>query len=576
MSVQNLFEKEINSYISGTVQISEGRTFSQYNLVKRIDLFANKHYPTGDTDSQGNYKHWFEIQESRINGEVKNVDFDSKDIFAYSEFKEDEFPVLVSNIFLRKFLRDKGKSEEINDALELGSGWGNVIWKKVGKDYETLDPRNTYIINQTAKTLKDTPVIERHIFSPKDLRAKKGIWDDDAIEHTLDNFTNKFFKQTKDSTPESKTIPYYEIYERNGEISEKELFEAQEKKGGDESKYVFAKIVLAGLSDNKNSQVLFADEVNPDEIYKEYHRGPYKGRWWREGLYELLFDIQIRCNEVGNQLARGLEWTSKTLFVSADKLVVQNAMTDLLNGDIIVSSNLQQIDVRMRGFDQLIAEWNRLLQLANEISNSFEVVQGQTQPSGTPFRLVERLNLNANKLFDRLREKFAIPYRELFNEWVLPDMLTELKTQEIISLSADSEYFSRLALWMVDGWYRENLVAIGPHSAEQASVIKQTKLEEILENDIIFQKLQREMFKDFKPRIEVIIHGESVGLNEELESLATFIQLEADPIRRRALIEIAMQKKGIDVAGLPKTPPNQQLAAAPTQTKEPRLAEATA
>ena len=40
-----------------------------------------------------------------------------------------------------------------------------------------------------------------------------------------------------------------------------------------------------------------------------------------------------------------------------------------------------------------------------------------------------------------------------------------------------------------------------------------------------------------------------------METLSTFIALEADPIRRTALIELAMRKKNIDVASLPKTPP---------------------
>jgi hypothetical protein len=39
----------------------------------------------------------------------------------------------------------------------------------------------------------------------------------------------------------------------------------------------------------------------------------------------------------------------------------------------------------------------------------------------------------------------------------------------------------------------------------------------------------------------------------ELETLFSFIQLETDPVRRSALIELALSKKGVDITGLPKT-----------------------
>ena len=40
-----------------------------------------------------------------------------------------------------------------------------------------------------------------------------------------------------------------------------------------------------------------------------------------------------------------------------------------------------------------------------------------------------------------------------------------------------------------------------------------------------------------------------------MESISSFIALESDPIRRTALIEMAMAKKNLDISNLPKTPP---------------------
>ena len=68
----------------------------------------------------------------------------------------------------------------------------------------------------------------------------------------------------------------------------------------------------------------------------------------------------------------------------------------------------------------------------------------------------------------------------------------------------------------------------------------------------------------------MVIAGEGSTMVADLESLASFAQLELDPVRRTALIELAMMKKGIDVASLPKTPPappQSQIQAPQSQTQ---------
>jgi len=109
----------------------------------------------------------------------------------------------------------------------------------------------------------------------------------------------------------------------------------------------------------------------------------------------------------------------------------------------------------------------------------------------------------------------------------------------------------------------ENLLSFPPHDNMMRDQIKTKKLKEMMERPEQLAKLSREMFKDFVPHVSIEITGEKVNLDAEMQTLASFIQLEADPIRRQALIEMAMKKKGIDVSGLPKAPPQ---ALAPMQT----------
>jgi len=547
-------KNEIDNYINGYTQISEGYKFSQYRTIKRIMLYANNIYPKGKVDSQGDYKYFFDVIAPRIDSEVKNIDFDTSNISLYSESPKDTLAVFIGNLALKEWLEENEQAVEINNAIELSSGWGNLVWKKIKDGYELFDAKNFYVINQTAETLDETPVIERHILTQSDLRAKKDIWDN--VEEVIKDCGSKAISVNKEDSTKKSSIDYYEIYERNGEVSEKELKEAQGKTGGKEDKYILAKIIVAGIDNasEKGNHILFAEEIS-EMPYKEYHRGRYNGRWWRLGLYEILFDIQTRANEIGNQISKGLGWSSKAIFWSPDKLIAQNILTDMQNGDIIKTTGMKQVEVRMQGIDQLIADWNRLMEMADRLANSYEVVTGESLPSSTPFRLGAMLNQNANKLFVYIRQKLSIAFESVFQDWVLPDILKDFKKKDILRVTGDTDLMERYYQMVVDSWYITNLVALPPHTPQDAMMLKTQKLQEIKSKPEQYLKLEKKIWDSFKPRIRVVITGENVNLQVELDTLSTFIQLEQDPVRRTALIEMAMAKKGIDVKGLPKSPP---------------------
>lgn len=571
LALAKTMESEITDYFTKTVSLSKDNNHSQHQLVRRIALFESRVYPTGKFDKQGNYKTWWDIIAPRIDAEVKNIDFDTKDIEAYSPRKIDDVASLIVNLKLREWLRDNGQAEELNSAIEEGSGWGNVVWKKVNGGYERVDLRNFYVINQTARSLRQSAAIERHQLTQSELRekAQKGVWKN--IEKVFADCGQNIYKADVESTQQETTTPIYSIYERNGEVNLKDLkaFTMETVEKGDESKYVFARVIAAGTEGTEGGatmkHILFAEQMpgmDNGDVYKEYHRGRYKGRWWREGLYELLFDLQVRGNEVANQISQGLLYASKTIFTDDDRSSVQNIITDLKNGDFIKSKNLRQVEVRMQGFDQLAAEWNRILEQANEIANSREIIQGGGTPSGMPFKLGQLLDVNANKLYDFIREKISIPFREIFEDWIIPTLVEDLKVEEVLRLTGDSEMLKRLREMVVEDWYIRNLFRFGMHTPEIAATIKAQKMEELAKSPI-FLKQFKEAFEDYKARVSVIITGENVNLDAKLQSLATFIQMEADPVRRSYLIEKAMRMKGFDVGEFPRSTPEQLAGVAP-------------
>ena len=559
--------REIEDY-NEPIDLSEGVSFSQPKLVKKISQCEAQVFPKGKKDSQGKYKYWFDIITPRVNAEVKNIDFDTKDAIVYSDHFGDKLAVLLSNFELSNFLRDANKGEEFNNNIETFSSWGNVVWKKTKEGYEEVDLKNFYVLNQTAKTLDDSDVIERHILTQADLRAKKGAWEN--VDAVIKDCGDRFFSSTRKSRDIDKSSPSYEIYERNGEVSEADLFKVKGMQGGDPDKFILAKIIspVAGIEKDGEGKkyCLFAQEIS-EKPYKEAHRGRYKGRWFREGMYEILFDCHVRANEIGNQLARGLEWASKTFFRTSDTLIIQNALTDLRNGAIIRAKELSQVETRMQGFDQLIADWNRNIRHADELANSYEVVTGESLPSGTPFRLGAMLNQNANKLFDFLREKLAIALEDLFNEWIIPKVMRKTRAKKVIELTGSGEALKEYREMLVNAWYVGNLLSFPPHSSEQAVALKAIKSQELARDKGAMAKIEEGFWEGFKPRARVIISGENVNLARDLTTLATFIQLEADPLRRSHLVELALSKSGVNISDMPRSAP-EQLTGRPAQVPQ--------
>lgn len=581
-------ETDINSYLTGKIELSPGVSFAQYATINRIYKFRNRDLSGTKINPDLSYNYYYDIISPRADSEIKNLRFDTKNILAFSQSPRKDFPaVFLINASLKEWMNENGEDDKLKASVEEFTANGNIGFKKVKGGYEIVDALNTYITNQKAETVDDTDIIERHEYTASQLKAMP--WEEAKVDATILELGNHTFTAGPETTAIQTSGKRYEIFEFTGEVSEKELFEAQGKgDSGDEHKYLLAKVIVAGLkqSGTGTKYILFAEEL-PGKMSDHYlyaHRGRYEGRFWRVGMYELLFDHQIRANEIGNQLSTGLEWASKTIFRSKDNRVMQNIRADMDNGDVIIAEDLQQVNLRMGGLDQLIADWNRLMQDADRLANSSEAVRGESMPSGTPFRLGALLDENAGKMFIMLRQKIALPYRRVFREWVLPNLVKDLKGKKIFRLVGDIDVMDQLREIMVDSWYMQNLVQIGPHTQEQADAIKQEKMDQLKKTDPTIEN-EKEVWEGVLPRIFVTITGENSDLADQIQDLVSFMGLEQDPERLAYLLDSIYKIRGIPVPPKRPTPPpvtampeamNQQ-GQQPTkkQTKAPVMAAQT-
>jgi hypothetical protein len=549
MKALDIITNEIHDYLYGTVDIGDGIKFSENKLKRRINFYKNRYQQTGKI-VDGDYQYWYDLMYPLINSEVKNLRIDSKYIMVWSKSPIVDFaPVYIANAKNAEYMEETGRADELAESVEDFAADGNVLFSKALNGYERCDMQNTYIINQSARTVEDTAIIERWVKDANWLKQRKGIYD--HVDEVIKNCGNKFFSriETNRQANNSQT-KFYEIHKRTGILSEKDYLELKGDKTGSEDRFVFTIVITAGLRKGSNADryILLAEDITGDKMtdwYTEAHRGAYKGRWWREGLVELLMDHQTRYNDLTNQIARALDIAMKVVFRSADLITINNARVAIDNGDILRSEDLSQIDLRVHNLDQAISDRNAALQDAQRVANAFEVVTGESLPSGTPFKLGMLQDVNANKLYTHLRKKLAIPYRRVYRNYVLPELVKKLKGEDIIKLTGDGTMLSKFNEIVANSWYWKNILKIGPHAPEQKDLLIKAKVAELSQMDPLIKNM-KEIWEGVLPRLFVTIVGENYNL-EEQQTIINMLNYETDPVRRAFLMDYIYSSRGIPV-----------------------------
>jgi len=297
--------------------------------------------------------------------------------------------------------------------------------------------------------------------------------------------------------------------------------------------------------------------------YKKLDLFKIEGRALGLGITEILFDLQIRRNEMGNQKADSMRTTSKTLFQTADDNVDGNMITDLLNGDIINSKQpITQIDTTERNLGAFAQEENNIKQDTRDLTSAQEILTGESLPSRTPFRLGVLQLQQASKLFEFIKENNGIFLQEVFEEWVLPrferdidkDFVFEIYNNKTLRAIVETDVNRRL-----NEAIKKIVLATGAYpTKEEVETVKAALMADADKPQ--FVEIIKGYFKNFKKTLFIDVTGEQHNTAQEVETMTNMMQLLAqnpqimqDPQLRDFLLAIA-EKTGIDPSILPTAP----------------------
>lgn len=507
-------KKEIEEFEKGSIEIVPGYNFNQKETLNRIFLYFNSKYESGEFDDQGDKKYFYNIVRAPCNTATKAIDFDTKDIRIFTAEGGDYWTTWLFARDLKFWMKDRKFGKVLNRIFFELPIFGSVVLKIIDGKIYFVDLRN-FIIDQAADSLdKANYIIETHNYTPIEFTkiAKEKQWKN--WEKVLDLFRN-----SKDS--------YIKVYERYGEDPEDD--------------FAFKRIILAEVQ----KDIIVLDEEKIEEIpYWEFHWEKIPGRWLGIGRVEIVFDPQIRVNEITNQQVKSSYWSTLRIWQTTDEGIDRNLLTDVENGEILhVESEIRPVDMVDRNLSYYSSEIQKWLTNRDEITFSYDVIRGERLPAGTPLGSAQLATAMISSYFDQIRENIAMDIKELFYEVIIPSFMKENSREHLLRIAGeDLEELNNLMIKIKRNEKIINYIQRNKTypSSQEIKIIESIIKEELKNKKEEFIYIPKDFYKDVKYKIDIDIVGEAIDTRIRatnmwlaLQAITSDPTLLIDPIKKK-------------------------------------------
>jgi hypothetical protein len=446
--------QETDDFVNNYIEVVPGYSFSQYSTIKRIHLYSNDRFENGQT-FMGRDKIFFNICNNPTEVAATMLDFDTKNIKAYSRAPQSYDKLFLFNKELEYYLKENDFATMLNDLAVDIARYGSAVIQKTKKGIKSVDLRKL-VLDPTVKRISDSRFVTIiHEMTHSDLRkmAKENGWDTQAVESLISKYNQE--KKMGSSSTESyidsggnvnqiRSSPYVKVYERYGEVPEYFLNPKSKSE-----KMVKALFICAGADLNARNdkgevyadygEVLFKSPWHKRYPFMDFHYTKTNGRWLGIGVVEKLFPIQIRFNELKNQLRFAMELSSKRIFQTRDRTAFNNLLTDIDNGQILLTkSEITPIMNEERNLAAFNVEEDAYYKQAQDLTFAYEAVRGDIG-SNTTATAATIATQRGGSVFEFKKENIGNDLRNFFNQFVKDDVIKSITPAHVLIFSGNTE-----------------------------------------------------------------------------------------------------------------------------------------
>ena len=601
-SIGELVRKSETQYTKQSTQMSKYVNFSMHETIETIIAYLNSKHVSGEFDSQGREKPFFNIVIAAANIWMRATDIDRKNIKIRATKRKEWLNSFIATIKLREWMNKEKFGVYLNEWGRVLARYGSAITKVIENDsglHISVTPWNRIICD--AVNFAGNPKIEVLELTEAELYQRIDTHGYDAVQvkALCDALTDR---QTLDKQRKDNKNDYIRLYEFHGNVSKKYLAKTEEEAEAWKDTYVQQMHVISfvgkksGRKTEYDDFTLIAGQEKKDP-YRIAHLIEEDGRTLAIGSVEHLFQSQWMTNHAKKNSKDTLDIASKLMFQSADaSFVGRNVLTDIENGDIFIHGvgNLDPIrqvnnakpDIQQ--WDTFSADWKAV---GNEINGISESMLGAMPKSGTAWRQTEAILQEGYSLFEVMTENKGLFIEELIREDFIPYMKKSLDTSEEVSAVLEDAEVNRIdSIYIKSKSFQEaNRKAVvepllrGEVPTQQgfdtALVESQAQIKEslgTLGNQRFFKpseisdKTWKEQFKDMEWEVEVDVTGESHDVQEALTTLNTALRLVLTPgfdqnPKAQAIVGRVLELSGamspIEYSSIPNPTPAPQLPA---------------
>lgn len=553
---------EIENFKTKQISIVPGLFYNQYDIVQKNYFYYLSKFQTGEVDIDGDRKYFNNINKNPCKVFSKSIDFDTKNIRMLTTGGGDPLKTWFMERDLKFWMRDKQFGKDLNRIFKELPIFGSVVLKIVDGEPQFVDLRN-FVVEQQADSLPQSNyIIEIHNYTPVEFRnvAKQMKWGGDKVNEVI-----KQFHDMKDTS-------HIRVYERYGESED-------ETDNAPNGKWTYKRVFWADvgtdefdawgkMSGPKKGVELFSEEwtqEQTDDLYWEFHADKMPGRWLGIGVVESLYEPQIRLNEIANLQSKTSYWAALRLFFSQDPKMSGNLLTDKRNGEVVTGdAPITQIDMSDRNLAFFTQETQKWMANRDELTFTYDVVQGERLPAGTPLGSAQLAVTQTLSYFEGIQEEVALGIKEMLYEVILPQFEKDQSAEHTLRLVGKDldKYVEMVKNEMVLKELIRMMVGSKFPTNQDKDVIGVAIEQSIKQGKEKILTVPRGFYKDVKYDIDIDITGESIDTRVRQATIFAVMQaITADPTMtqdptKRKILYMMMENGGIspdDIFDTPKT-----------------------
>lgn len=594
--VGNLIRQQEQDYTSGNpVRVSEYVEVDTYADLNRIDAYANSKHISGDTDSKGREKPFFDIVTAVMNIWYRATDIDRKNIRIYSNKKANYVSSFIATIYLQNWMNKARFGSFLNKWGRTLSKYGSAVLKFVEKDGELIPSVvNWHTLIVDPVDFAGNPVIEVLDLTPAQLR-KRG-YDEEAVEKLIEDTESgkRDVRRDLKGIAKDERDGYIRVYEVHGELEEEYLTDNEEDEGTAQMMIAFS---FTG-TESKGYTDYFLYRGREKNPYMLTHLIEEDGQTLSKGAVKTMFESQWMVNHSMKAVKDQLDLASKLIFQTADENYVgKNALSAIEQGDILVhamNAPLTQVANNSHDITSLQNQKTEWQSIANEQAGASDAMRGVAPKAGTAWRQTEAMLQENHSLFEIMTENKGLAIEDMLRDFVLPFLRRKLNNKDEIVAVLESYDLQRLDKTFIKAKARQIFEKKAKDEIKQSLLKGEVPnfidpdtqdLEQKLQKDLadfgnerfivpseIDDKTWKDVFKDLEWEVEVDVTGEAKDLQAHLQTLNTLYinMLNSGQVQdARKVLEKILEITGafspIELATLEPVVPQAQEVIAPAE-----------